>query len=45
MAMPSSFSKSDMGGYAAASEPVMRYPLNCNMPASDAIAEPQIPIR
>ena len=34
-----------MGGYAALSEPVMRWPRNCKRPASEAIAVPHIPIR
>ncbi len=43
--MPSEWSRSDMGGYAAWSEPVTRWPSCCSKPASDAMAVPQIPIR
>ena len=37
--------KSDIGGYAAASDPVTRNPRVFNIPASDAMAVPQIPIK
>src|SRR5438445_13603305 len=37
--------KSDIGGYAAASEPVTLNPRCFSRPASDAMAVPQIPIR
>ena len=37
--------KSDIGGYAAASEPVTLNPRAFSIPANDAIAVPQIPIR
>src|ERR1700685_1378260 len=37
--------KSDRGGYAAVSEQVTRKPRRFSMPARDAIAVPQIPIR
>ena len=35
----------DIGGYEAASDPVTRNPRCCSIPASEAIAVPQIPIR
>ena len=34
-----------MGGYAAASEPVTRKPRCFSIPASEAMAVPQIPIK
>ena len=37
--------KVDIGGYAAASDPVTRNPRCCSIPASEAIAVPQMPIR
>ena len=37
MGMRSCSNSSDMGGYAALSEPVTRHPCNCNMPASEAV--------
>ncbi len=43
--IPNEARKSDIGGYAAASEPVTRNPRCCSMPASDAMAVPQIPIK
>src|SRR5437762_8926669 len=43
--MPSDFKKSDIGGYAAASEPVTRKPRSASIPASDAMAVPQMPMR
>ncbi len=43
--IPSVSSRSDIGGYAAASEPVTVCPCSCSIPASDAIAVPQMPIR
>src|ERR1700761_8821289 len=42
---PSVCNKSDIGGYAAASDPVTVCPWSCSIPASEAIAVPQIPIR
>src|SRR5438874_4621916 len=37
--------KSDIGGYTAASDPVTLKPRCLSMPASDAIAVPQMPMR
>src|SRR5215469_14114316 len=44
-AMPSAARKSDMGGYAAESEPVTRKPRSFSIPASEAMAVPQMPTR
>jgi hypothetical protein len=43
--MPNDSRNVDMGGYDAASEPVTRKPRSCSMPASEAIAVPQMPMR
>jgi len=43
--IPSDARKFDIGGYAALSEPVTRKPRSFSIPASDAIAVPQTPIR
>ena len=43
--MPNDSRNVDIGGYDAASEPVTRKPRSCSIPASDAIAVPQIPMR
>ena len=43
--MPSDSNMVDIGGYTFSSEPVTRCPRACSIPASEAIAVPQIPIR
>ena len=43
--IPSLYRNSDIGGYAAASEPVTWNPRCLSMPARDAMAVPQMPIR
>src|ERR1035438_4290420 len=43
--IPSDSRKVDMGGYDAASEPVTRNPRSCSMPAREAMAVPQMPMR
>jgi len=43
--MPRDSKKTDIGGYAAASDPLTRKPRCRSIPANDAMAVPQIPIK